>query len=116
MCIFVKQLFMKKYFILLFLTQISFSQSLALEDKIYNAIDTFVAHPTTEKINNLNITENEFWKNQKPKTKDDLLAIVILNSNKAYYEKQFNQVQKQFLVMKKLGKPIKNTISVITIL
>lgn len=87
-------MWLKKCLLFLFLTQICFSQSLSLEDKIYNAIDTFVAHPTAENINNLNITEKEFWKNQKPKTKDDLLAIVILNSNKAYYEKQFNQVQK----------------------
>ena len=100
-------MWLKKCLLFLFLTQISFSQSLSLEDKIYNAIDTFIAKPTAENINNLNITEKEFWKNQKPKTKDDLLAIVILNSNKAYYEKQFNQVQKAVSSYEKAWKTYK---------
>lgn len=87
---------MKTIFItllLLLLSQICFSQSQSLEDKIYNAVDSFVAQPSAENLKSLNITENNFWKNPKTKTKDELLAIVILNCNKAYYENQFNQLQ-----------------------
>ncbi|WP_281309539.1 CHAT domain-containing protein [Flavobacterium flavigenum] len=61
------------------------------EDKIYNAIDVFVANPSEKALQNLTNAENTFWKNQKPKTKDELLSIVVLNCNKAYYQNQFGQ-------------------------
>ncbi len=83
----------KKYFILLLITQFTFSQSINWEDKIYQTIDSFVAKPTEEGLQNLSSAEKEFWKNPKPKTKKELLAIVILNCNKAYYENQFNKIQ-----------------------
>lgn len=63
------------------------------EDKIYNAIDSFTAHPSAEALQNLTAAEADFWKNSKPKAKDELLAIVVLNCNKAYYENQFGQTQ-----------------------
>jgi len=65
----------------------------AQEDQIYNAIDVFVAHPSAKALQNLRTTESDFWKNSKPKTKDELLAIVVLNCNKGYYENQFGQAQ-----------------------
>ncbi|MFH7003551.1 CHAT domain-containing protein [Flavobacterium bizetiae] len=64
------------------------------EDKIYNVIDVFVANPSVKAIENLNQIESTFWKNSKVKTKDELLAIVVLNCNKAYYENQFGQTEK----------------------
>ena len=64
------------------------------EDKIYDAIDVFVAHPSTKMLQKLSKTETDFWRNPHPKTKDELLAIVVLNCNKAYYENQFGQSQK----------------------
>lgn len=64
------------------------------EDKIYNAIDVFAANPSAKAIGNLNQIEAAFWKNSKAKTKDELLAIVVLNCNKAYYENQFGQTEK----------------------
>lgn len=63
------------------------------EDKIYNTIDSFVAHPSAKALQNLENIQSDFWKNPKPKTKDELLAIVVLNCNKAYYENQFGQTQ-----------------------
>lgn len=63
------------------------------EDKIYNAIDLFVAHPSPKALQKLSKTETDFWKNPQPKTKDELLAIVVLNCNKAYYENQFGEIQ-----------------------
>ena len=63
------------------------------EDKIYNAIDVFVAHPSAKALQNLTNTETAFWRNSNPKTKNELLAIVVLNCNKAYYENQFGQSQ-----------------------
>ena len=64
------------------------------EDKIYNAIDVFVAHPSAKDLQNLTNTETNFWKSPKQKSKDELLAIVVLNCNKAYYENQFGQTEK----------------------
>ncbi|MEP6805636.1 MAG: CHAT domain-containing protein, partial [Flavobacterium sp.] len=64
------------------------------EDKIYNAIDVFVANPSAKAIENLTRIESDFWKNHKNNTNDELLAIVVLNCNKAYYENQFGQTEK----------------------
>ncbi len=78
--------------IFLFINLNVFGQS--QEDKIYNAVDVFVAHPSAKALQNLTQLETDFWKNPKPKTKDELLAIVVLNCNKAYYENQFGQTEK----------------------
>ncbi|MCV9928059.1 CHAT domain-containing protein [Flavobacterium sp. LS1R49] len=85
---------MKKLYcyILFFSTIILFGQR--QEDKIYLAIDSFIAHPSAKALQNLTNTETSFWKNQNPKTKNELLAIVVLNCNKAYYENQFGQTEK----------------------
>ncbi|BFM43180.1 hypothetical protein CFS9_18210 [Flavobacterium sp. CFS9] len=64
------------------------------EDQIYTAIDIFIAHPSTKALQNLTDTEAVFWKNPKSKTKGELLAIVVLNCNKAYYENQFGKTEK----------------------
>jgi CHAT domain-containing protein len=73
---------------------LSGQKTISQEDKIYNAIDVFVAHPSAKALQNLTNTQADFWKSQKPKTKDELLAIVVLNCNKAYYENQFGQTEK----------------------
>lgn len=71
------------------------------EDKIYNAIDVFVAQPSAKALQKLSKTETDFWKNPQQKTKGELLAIVVLNCNKAYYENQFGQSQKAVLSYEK---------------
>jgi len=78
-------------FIFLFLSLNVFGQN--QEDKIYNAVDVFVTQPSAKALQNLRNIENDFWKSARPKTKDEFLAIVILNCNKAYYENQFGQTQ-----------------------
>ncbi len=74
---------------------VSFSMSaqkaLAPEDKIYNVVDVFVSNPTSEGIQKLKQFETDFWKNSKPKSKAELLAIVVLNCNRGYYENKFGQ-------------------------
>lgn len=88
---------MKKIYcyIFFFFTLIIFGQkSVSQENEIYNAIDVFIAHPSAKALQNLSKTEADFWKNPQPKTQDELLAIVILNCNKAYYENQFGQTEK----------------------
>lgn len=77
--------------IFLFLTLNAFGQN--QEDKIYHAIDVFTAHPSAKAIQDLSNAEADFWRNPKPKTKDELMAVVVLNCNKAYYENQFGQTQ-----------------------
>jgi CHAT domain-containing protein len=80
------------FYLLLFTTLTVFGQNpLKPEDKIYNAVDAYSANPTVEGLQNLTKTDSDFWKNPKPKTKNELLAIVVLNCNKAYYENKFGQ-------------------------
>ncbi|WP_166926430.1 CHAT domain-containing protein [Flavobacterium poyangense] len=64
------------------------------EDKIYTAVDVFVQNPNPEGLENLASVEAAFWKDSRPKTNNELLAIVVLNCNKAYYENQFGQSEK----------------------
>ncbi|QOG02913.1 CHAT domain-containing protein [Flavobacterium sp. MDT1-60] len=88
---------MKKLYchIFIFFTLILFGQkTISQEDKIYTAIDVFVAHPSAKALQQLTNTEADFWKSPKPKIKDELLSIVVLNCNKAYYENQFGQTEK----------------------
>jgi CHAT domain-containing protein len=73
---------------------LSGQKTISQEDKIYNAIDVFVANPSAKALQILTKTEADFWNNSKIKTKDGLLAIVVLNCNKAYYENQFGQTEK----------------------
>jgi CHAT domain-containing protein len=70
------------------------AQTQSQEDKIYAVLDTYVANPKPENLINLDKVEVDFYKNKSKKTKDELLAIVILNCNKAFYENQFGLTQK----------------------
>lgn len=79
-------------FILFFTTMILVGQN--QEDKLYHAIDIFISNPSTKTLQDLTNTEAVFWKNPKSKTKGELLAIVVLNCNKAYYENQFGKTEK----------------------
>jgi len=80
------------FYLLIFTTLNVFGQNaLSTEDKIYDAVDVFSGNPTSEGLQNLTQVATDFWKNPKPKSKAELLAIVILNCNKAYYENQFGQ-------------------------
>ena len=77
--------------ILFFLILISLNvgaQPITLTDKIYNTLDEFVVNPKTENLKNLEQIEILFNK-KTLKTKEELLAFVILNCNKAFYENQF---------------------------
>jgi CHAT domain-containing protein/tetratricopeptide (TPR) repeat protein len=60
-----------------------------LENKIYNSIDVLVASPNLENLNKLELIEKKF----KPKSKEEFLTLVILNTNKAYFQNQFDQQQ-----------------------
>ena len=82
------------FFFIIFSTLIIFGQKpLRLEDSIYNAIDSFAAQPSEKGLKEITQMDRNFWNNKKPKTKDELLAIVILNCNKGYYEMQLGQNQ-----------------------
>lgn len=83
----------KKFFYLALLVTLNvFGQNpLTPEDKIYNAVDVYSTNPTAEGLHNLNKADSDFWKNSKLKTKNELLAIVVLNCNKAYYENKFGK-------------------------
>lgn len=88
---------MRKLFILFLLTQLAFSQSkaLPLEEKIYVAIDKLVANPNEESLRKLESFERSISNAlDVTKNKTELLAFVILNCNKAYYQNQFGQIQK----------------------
>lgn len=88
---------MRKLFILFLLTQLAFSQSkaLPLEEKIYVAIDKLVANPNEESLRKLESFERSISTAlDVTKNKPELLAFVILNCNKAYYQNLFGQTQK----------------------
>ncbi len=76
------------FFFLLFTTLTIFGQKPSTqEDKIYHTIDVFVANPSAENLQNLSKNEKEFYK--KLKSKNELLALVVLNCNIAFYQNQF---------------------------
>ena len=81
------------------MNQFSFSQTskLTLEDKIYNAIDVFVADPNKQSLDSLDENSKLFF----PKSKPEYLALVILYCNKAYYENQFNLSEKAIMSYEK---------------
>lgn len=69
-------------------------------DAIYNAVDAFVENPTPQSLKKLEADAVQFAK--KPnKSKDELVALVILNCNKAYYENQFGYVTKAIATYEK---------------
>jgi len=86
---------MKKIFLFLFLliSQIFFGQknTVSQENKIYDAIDTFIQKPNSSTLKKLETEEKIFAKTSK--SKEDFLALVILNCNKAYYQNQFGEIQ-----------------------
>ncbi|WP_366186252.1 CHAT domain-containing protein [Flavobacterium ovatum] len=87
---------MKKihFILILFSTLIVFGQpSARLEDSIYKTIDDFAAQPSENGLKQLTQMDRDFWNTKKTKTKDELLAIVILNCNKGYYEMKLGQNQ-----------------------
>ncbi len=70
------------------------AQNQSFQDKIYTVLDTFVENPKPENLKNLDQVNNDFFISKTLKTKNDLLAIVILNCNKAFYENQFGLTKK----------------------
>jgi len=83
---------MRKLLFILLFTQLTFSQSkpVTLENKIYNSVDVFVAHPNERNLKTLELEE----KNYHPKSKPELLAFVILKCNKGYYQNEFGLTKK----------------------
>ena len=92
------------YFLLFISLTIQGQNPLTPENKIYDAIDSYFANPTAEGLQNLDKTESDFWKNQKPKTKNELLAIVVLNCNKAFYENLFGKTNQAISSYEKAGQ------------
>ena len=79
---------------LLFKFSFSQSQSISLEDKIYTAVDTFVANPNAESLKKLETFEKSISSAlDVTKNKNEISALVYLNCNKGYYQKQFGQTQ-----------------------
>ncbi|WP_026718610.1 CHAT domain-containing protein [Flavobacterium antarcticum] len=85
---------MKKIIILLFLLGLNLlSAQEKTVDKIYESLDRFIENPTPESIKKLESDAIQFTKKTN-KSKDELLALVILNCNKAYYENKFGATLK----------------------
>ncbi|MBW4359311.1 CHAT domain-containing protein [Flavobacterium taihuense] len=74
------------------------------EDITYNAIDYFVANPSQEGIKKLNTIEARFWKNQDKKSKEELMSIVVLDCNKAYFENEFGKTNQAITSYEKAWK------------
>lgn len=82
---------MRKIVLILLASQWAFSQSRTsdLEQKIYNSVDILVANPSEKALMKLELEEKDF----RAKSKAELLALVILNCNKAFYQNRFGQTQ-----------------------
>lgn len=81
------------FYLFLLLTLTVFGQSSqSQENEIYNSVDVFVANPSIQNLKILESAEQKFWKKPKAKTMNELLAIVVLNCNKGYYENQFGRL------------------------
>lgn len=76
----------KLFFLIFFITSISFSQT--LEDQIYDSVDGFVANPNKKSLEVLNRKEKEF--STRVKSFDEQLALVILYCNKGSFEMKNN--------------------------
>ena len=82
---------MKKTLFFFLLFQFAFSQSnKTLENKIYDAVEVFVANPTIKSLKKVEIAEKSFV----VKSNAEKLALVILKCNVAFYQSQFGQTQK----------------------
>lgn len=68
-------------FLFFLFTSLSFTQT--LEERIYVAAETFISNQNKTTLKQLNAQENSF--KDQVKTKDEQLALVFLQSNKAYY-------------------------------
>lgn len=80
---------MKKALFFIFFFQCVAFHGQKLEDKIYNAIDTFVANKNITSLEKLTTQESDFQ--PKVTTEKEQLALVILQCNKAYYLKEINR-------------------------
>ncbi|WP_339835188.1 CHAT domain-containing tetratricopeptide repeat protein [uncultured Flavobacterium sp.] len=76
----------KIFFLIFFITSISFSQT--LEDQIYDSVDGFVANPNKKSLEVLNRKEKEF--STRVKSFDEQLALVIFYCNKGSFEMKSN--------------------------
>jgi len=75
---------------LLFCCQFLFTQNSA--NDIYDALDTFIAAPSKDNINKL--SEKAILFEQTTTTKEERLALVVLQSNLGYYYHQFGKLPK----------------------
>ena len=80
-------IYLKQLLVATFFLNCGFAQS--KEEKIYLAIESFTAQPSPENLKKL----VAFERINTPKNKPELLAIVILNCNKAYYQNKFGATQ-----------------------
>ncbi len=77
-------------------------QSQALEETIYSHLDQFIENPTPNKLQQLEEKETVFTK--QAKTEVEFLALVVLNSNLGYYQRQFGNNQKAIRSYEKAWK------------
>lgn len=83
----------KTIVVLLFLSVNLLSAQEKTVDKIYASLDRFTENPTIESLAKLEKETIQF-NNIKNKSKEELLALVILNCSKGYYENQFGKTLK----------------------
>ncbi|MES2240223.1 MAG: CHAT domain-containing protein [Bacteroidota bacterium] len=88
--------------ILLLSFSVSAQQKISTEDKIYNAVDNFVANPTEENLQKLESFSKSI--SSTTKNKNELLAMVVLHCNKAYYENQFGKTTQAISTYEKAWK------------
>lgn len=81
---------------------LSLVHSQGLEDSIYNHLDRFIESPSPSTLQQLDEKETDFA--NQVQSKEEFLALVILNSNLGYYYRQFGNNQKAIRQYEKAWK------------
>lgn len=77
----------QKWLFICYLLLHTLGQAQSLEETIYSHLDLFIENPTPQTLHNIEYKEITFL--TKVKTPDEQLALVILQCNMGYYQKQF---------------------------
>ncbi len=98
---------MQKWILLFFFLFHTFVQAQSLEETIYKHLDQFIEKPTPETL--LRIEANETTFNLQVKTHEEELALIILQCNMGYYQRQFGNNTKAIRSYEKAWQRFSNS-------
>jgi len=97
----------QKWLFICYLLLHTLGQAQSLEETIYSHIDLFIENPTPETLRKIEAKEITFF--TKVKTPEEQLALVILQCNMGYYQKQFGDNTKAIRSYEKAWQRFSNS-------